>query len=205
MATTVARTLRFAARFRPNWDHDYAELLVRKFDLNPKQNVSTLSRGQRSALGVTLGLAARAPLTIFDESYLGMDAPSRYAFYDELLSDYAEHPRTIILSTHLIAELGTLFEDTIIIDNGRLVLHEDTDSLRGKGVTVTGPAAEVDRFVAGRAVLGERRLGGTKQATLFGQLAEPERDHAVRAGLELGPVPVQDLFVHLTRKSEEQR
>ena len=78
------------------------------------------------------GLAARTPLTIFDESYLGMDAPSRYAFYDELLADYARHPRTVILSTHLIEEFGSLFEEVVMIHHGRLVLHEEADALRAR-------------------------------------------------------------------------
>ena len=82
-----------------------------------------MSQGQRSALGVILGLASRCPLTIFDESYLGMDAPSRYAFYDELLADYLAYPRTIVLSTHLIEEVSSLFEEVVIIDRGRLLIQ----------------------------------------------------------------------------------
>ena len=56
---------------------------------------------------------------MFDEPHLGMDAPSRYAFYDELLADYIAHPRTIIVSTHLIDEMAALLEDVVIIDHGR--------------------------------------------------------------------------------------
>jgi ABC-2 type transport system ATP-binding protein len=63
---------------------------------------------------------------------------------------------------------------------------------------VTGPAAAVDAFVAGRTVLGEQQLGGTRSATLFGPLGEGERTAARGAGLSLGPVGLQDLFVHLT-------
>ena len=95
---------------------------------------------------MVVGLAARAPLTIFDESHLGLDAPSRYAFYDELLADYAERPRTVILSTHLIEEVSRLFEEVVIIDRGRLVLHEETDAVRARGVAVTGPAARSGRW-----------------------------------------------------------
>jgi ABC-2 type transport system ATP-binding protein len=57
------------------------------------------------------GLAARAPVTLFDESHLGMDAPSRAAFHDELLADFMARPRTIVISTHLIDELSPLFEE----------------------------------------------------------------------------------------------
>ena len=160
--------------------------------------MSGLSRGQRSALGVVLGLAARAPLTLLDETYLGMDAAARDTFYRELLADYVAHPRTVILSTHLIGEVADLFERVVIIDRGRLVLHEEADVLRGRGVTVTGPAAAVDAFVAGRTVLSEQSLGGVRAATLYGNVDEADTARAEAAGLTLGPVGIQDLFIHLT-------
>ena len=87
----VKDALALAAELRPDWDADYAEKLVDRFALPPKKRLGQLSSGQRSALGITLGLASRSPLTMLDESYLGMDAPSRYAFYDELLADFGGH------------------------------------------------------------------------------------------------------------------
>ncbi|MEJ3747206.1 ABC transporter ATP-binding protein [Actinomycetes bacterium KLBMP 9797] len=198
----VRWVLDLAASLRPNWDAEYAEMLIKRFDLPLGKRVSALSRGAKSALSVTIGLAARAPLTIFDETYLGMDAPARYAFYDELLRDYMEHPRTVILSTHLIEEVGSLFEEVVIIDRGRLVAHDETEALRARGATVTGPVEAVDAFVAGRTVLGEQRLGGTKAATLYGEMADGDHAAARAAGLELGPVGLQDLFIHLTQDRE---
>jgi ABC-2 type transport system ATP-binding protein len=194
----VHKVLRLARMLRPHWDEEYAQALIERFELPLKKRVGALSRGAKSALSVTLGLAARAPLTIFDESYLGMDAPSRYAFYDEVLNDYMAHPRTIIVSTHLIEEVGSLFEEVVIIDKGRLVAHDETEALRGRGVAVTGPADAVGAFTAGRTVLGDQRLGSTRSTTIYGQLTDEERTRARAAGLELGPVGLQDLFVHLT-------
>jgi ABC-2 type transport system ATP-binding protein len=194
----VAKVLDFAHRLRPSWDAGYADHLVDLFGLDRRKRVSALSRGQRSSLGVVLGLAARAPLTILDEVYLGMDAAARTTFYRELLADYLAHPRTIIVSTHLIEEVAGLFEQVIVIDRGRLLVHEDTDTFKARGVAVTGPAAAVDAFVAGRAVLVEQSLGGVRQATLYGALDDDEAGRARAAGLTLAPVGVQDLFVHLT-------
>ncbi len=193
-----AAAIRFAADLRPGFDTGYAHHLAEEFALPLRKRVGGLSRGQKSALGVVLGLATRAPLTIFDEAYLGMDAPSRYAFYRLLLDDYVAHPRTIILSTHLIEEVANLFEHVLVIDQGRLVAYAETDELRGRGVTVTGPAAAVDAFVAGRTVLSEQRLAGTKAATVYGRPDAADAERARAAGLELGPVGLQDLFVHLT-------
>ncbi|GAA3338001.1 ABC transporter ATP-binding protein [Amorphoplanes nipponensis] len=201
----IAKVLDFAGRLRPTWDAGYAEHLADVFELDRRRRVSALSRGQRSSLGVVLGLAARAPLTILDEVYLGMDAGARAAFYRELLADYLAHPRTIILSTHLIEEVAGLFEQVIVIDRGRLLLHEDTDTFRARGVAVTGPAAAVEAFAAGRTVLGEQSLGGVRQVTLYGALADHEAEAARTAGLTLAPVGVQDLFVHLTAVGDTAR
>ena len=194
----VATVLDFAGRLRPTWDAGYAEHLADVLGLDRRKRVSALSRGQRSSLGVVLGLAARTPLTILDEVYLGMDAAARTVFYRELLADYVEHPRTIILSTHLIEEVAGLFEQVIVLDRGRLLLHEDIDTFKARGVAVTGPAAAVDAFAAGRTVLSEQRLGGVRQVTLHGALDNDEVVRAEAAGLTLAPVGVQDLFVHLT-------
>lgn len=194
----VSEVLDFAARMRPRWDAACAERLVERFEVPLRRRVMTLSHGKKSALSITVGLAARAPITAFDEAYLGLDAPSRYAFCDELLADYATHPRTIIISTHLIEEVASLFEEVLILHRGRLLLHEDSDTLRSRGAAVTGPAAAVDRFVDGLTALGERRLGPTKSVTVYGELDGERTRRARAAGLDIDPVPLQDLFVHLT-------
>ncbi|HEY0001170.1 MAG TPA: ABC transporter ATP-binding protein, partial [Actinoplanes sp.] len=116
----IRRALQFAGWLRPTWDADYATRLTELFQLDPAKRIIALSRGQKSALGVVLGLAARTPLTVLDETYLGMDAAARAIFYRELLADYLAHPRTIILSTHLIDEVADLFEQVIIMDRGRV-------------------------------------------------------------------------------------
>jgi ABC-2 type transport system ATP-binding protein len=195
---SVRSAVDFTARVRRGFDRAYARDLLEMFELNPRTRVSALSRGQQSALGVVLGLAGRSALTILDEAYLGMDAAARATFYRELLADYLERPRTIVLSTHLIAEVAHLFERVIIIDHGRLLLDETTDDLSGRGVTVTGPAGAVDAFAAGRTVLASRALGGTREITLDGRLEPADARAARDAGLTLGPVGLQDLFVHLT-------
>ena len=107
-----------AAAVFPAWDADLAAQLIADFELPPKRAIKKLSRGMTSAVGIVLGLASRAPVTLFDEPYLGLDAVARQLFYDRLLADYAEHPRTIVLSTHLIEEISDLLEHVLLIDRG---------------------------------------------------------------------------------------
>ena len=108
-----------ASLFFRNWSQELADELIEQFQLPMKQTIKKLSRGQLSAVGVIIGLASRAELTFFDEPYLGLDAVARQIFYDRLLEDYAEHPRTIVLSSHLIDEVSNLIEKVIVIATGR--------------------------------------------------------------------------------------
>ncbi len=62
-----------------------------------------------------------------------MDAPTRYVFYDELLTDYTAHQRTIVISSHLIEEVERLFEHVLILDEGRLILSDTAEGLRERG------------------------------------------------------------------------
>jgi ABC-2 type transport system ATP-binding protein len=195
---SVKQAIALAAALRPYWDADLAGDLLDRFEVPLNKKIQKLSRGKKSALGVVLGLASRAPLTIFDESYLGMDVPSRNLFYDALLADYTEVPRTFVLSTHLVSEVSAMLEEVVILDNGRLVTQSPVDALRGRGASIVGPAAAVDKFTAGFTVLAEERLGGTKSTTVLGDLDPALLAQATAAGLEIGPVGLQDLFVHLT-------
>jgi ABC-2 type transport system ATP-binding protein len=201
---SVKQAFMLASTWRPNWDADYAEALAERFRLPMKRATGKLSRGTKSALGITIGLASRAPVTIFDEAHLGMDTPSRHAFYEELLSDYMTHPRTIIMSTHLIDEVSSMFEEVLILDQGRLIVHDDAETLRSRGAAIMGPVEAVERVTAGLTVLNEKRLGNTVSATVYDPPSDLEQ-RARAAGLELGPVALQDLFVHLTSDREGAR
>jgi ABC-2 type transport system ATP-binding protein len=194
----ASHVFKAAPWFFEHWDAAFAEQLISDFRLPLNRYIKKLSRGQLSAVGVIVGLASRAPLTFFDEPYLGLDAVARHIFYDRLLEDYAEHPRTIVLSTHLIDEVANLLEHVILIDQGRILFDRDADELRGSATTVAGPRAAVESFVADRPVIGREGLGGLASATIDGRLDQGDRIQAAELGLELAPVSLQQLIIHLT-------
>jgi ABC-2 type transport system ATP-binding protein len=183
------------------WDEEFAATLVEDFQLPLRRSVRKLSRGMLSALGVTIGLAARAPLTFFDEPYLGLDATARHIFYDRLIADYAEHPRTIVLSTHLIDEVSNLIEHVLLIDRGRILLDESADVLRTALVTVSGPVAAVEELAATAEELHRERLGNLVRVTLRGSFDRAECDRISSLGLDLEPVSLQELVIRLTSTS----
>ncbi|MEU8073552.1 ABC transporter ATP-binding protein [Micromonospora sp. NPDC049151] len=204
-AYQVRHVLSLAGRLFPNWDEDFAQSLVDDFELPRKRNVRKLSRGMLSALGVTIGLAARAPLTFFDEPYLGLDAVARQLFYDRLLVDYAENPRTVVLSTHLIDEVADLIEHVVLLDHGRLLLDAPSDDLRGEVMEATGPAEAVDEFGTAYAVLHREQLGGAARTTLRGSFDNAERLRAKKLGIDLAPVSLQQAVVRLTTERTNSR
>lgn len=197
---TVKHALDAARLIFPDWDDDFATELVREFDLPGKRLIKKLSRGQLSAVGVIIGLASRAPLTLFDEPYLGLDAVARQLFYDRLLADYAEHPRTIVLSTHLIDEVSNLIDHVVVIDAGRILLDDSAETLRSQAVTVTGPVRAVERFAEGHVELHREELGGFLRVTLQG--AAPNRN---TDDVSVEPVSLQQLVIRTTQLAENNR
>jgi ABC-2 type transport system ATP-binding protein len=198
----VRDALHAAALVYPEWDADLAQSLVQDFDLPAKRPIKKLSRGMTSAVGIIIGLASRAPLTLFDEPYLGLDAVARQLFYDRLLADYAENPRTVVLSTHLIEEIASLLERVLLIDRGKVLLDADAESLRGTALTVTGPRDKVAAFAGRHEVLHTETLGGHSRSVVR-LLDGADGADAAAAGLSWEPTNLQQLVVamslHTTR------
>jgi ABC-2 type transport system ATP-binding protein len=182
----------------PAWDQAYADQLVKDFDLPVNRQIKKLSRGQLSAVGIVIGLAARAPLTLFDEPYLGLDAVARHIFYDRLLADFSEHPRTIVLSTHLIDEVADLVEHVVLMDRGRVLIDADADELRGRAVSVSGPAEAVAAYADGIPVLHHSALGGRSRVAL------PRRPERQAEGVSVDSLSLQELIVLTTNQGDPQ-
>ena len=198
---TPRHALAAARLFFPHWDQDFADALVDDFQLPLKRTIKKLSRGQLSAVGVIIGLASRAEITFFDEPYLGLDAVARQIFYDRLIADYAEHPRTILLSSHLIDEVANLIERVLVIDDGRIIMDESTDDARAQATNVVGDAAAVEAAIRGREVIHRESLGRVTSVTFLGPIDDAERAELAAAGLDLAPVSLQQLIVRRTQRT----
>ena len=195
----VDQALLIASWFYPDWDSDLAESLLAEFNLPPKRRVKKLSRGMRSALGIVIGLAARADVTLFDEPYAGLDPVARQIFYDRLLGEYAKYPRTILLSTHLIDEAAGLLDRVVVLDQGKLVLDAETDDLRGAATAVSGPIAAVEEFCAGRTVWNRRPVAAHETAVVAGAMLDDDRARAAALHLTLESQTLQQVVVHAAR------
>ncbi|WP_172250123.1 ABC transporter ATP-binding protein [Saccharibacillus deserti] len=198
----VRDVLQMASAFHPDWDSGLASRLLGTFKLNPRKKMRQLSRGMESMVGNIIGLASRAPLTIFDEPVLGLDVLMREKFYRTLLEDYTEHPRTILLSTHLIDEIATVVEQVFIMENGSILMSEEVEQIRERAYTVSGSSAVIASFVEGRRVIHSEGYGQVGVAVLYGVLSEQERSEAESRGLLIDGVPLQKFFAYLIEEGQ---
>ena len=205
----VRHILRFA-RTRPSWDEDAFQHLAHRFDLKLRGNAEKRSTGQMSLLAASLALASGAPVVLLDEVHVGMDVPTRYAFYEELIAlaaagstATAGTPRTIVVSSHLVSELESLAEHVIVLKSGRVLARATVDEIRSRVVALVGPAAALREHVGvfsrdeGVRVLSERTLGPTLEVTLDGSPSSATLERLQGEGIESRPVSFQDAFVHL--------
>lgn len=186
------------AYFYPNWDQPLADRLTEMYGLNKNARFKTLSKGMASAVGIIVGLASKAPITIFDEPYIGLDANARKQFYDILVEEYEKEKRMIIFSTHLIDEVSLLFEEILILKEGELILQEDADQLRSKSFSVTGSVDEVEKFIANKQVINKKKLANMMTAYVYGS-----PDEAAERKLRVEGMPIQDLIIYLTETEKE--
>jgi len=193
----VKNVLKIYSYFYPKWDQELADELIKEYNLNVNAKVKALSKGMESALGIIVGLASKAPITIFDEPYIGLDAPSRKRFYEILLNEYQMEKRTIIFSTHLIDEVSLLFEEVLILSEGSLLLKEEAEAIRDKACAVSGKKGEVEKFIQDKDVLERKQFAGMMTAYIFG-----DGEEARANGLSVEGVPIQELMIALTSRKE---
>jgi len=194
----VGDALDIASSFYANWDNNLAERLLREFELDRKKYYKNLSLGMKSQLGIIVGLASRAPITIFDEPYIGLDAAGRQLFYDALIDDYMENPRTIILSTHLIDEVSNLLEEVIILHKGTVKLEGNSEDIKNKAFYISGIKDRVENHITGKKVLSKEEFGKTLAVAIFDNISEKEKRVMEADDLTISNVPLQQLFIYLT-------
>ena len=185
----VAQALELVAGLHPRFDRKRAEEFLAKTDIRMDKRVRQLSKGMVTQLHLALILAIDARLLVLDEPTLGLDLLFRRAFYDNLLNDYFDKERTILVTTHQVEEIENILTDVTFIQHGKIVLDSPMETLGERFVQLVPAAGNVERARALRPA-DERDVFG-RAAMLF--------DGRNRAELEaLGEVrtpSVADLFV----------
>lgn len=183
-------------RFYDSFNLKKALEISEKFNLDTEKRFKALSKGYQSIFKLTVALSLNVPYVIFDEPVLGLDANHRELFYNLLLKDYEDGERTIIIATHLIEEVANIIEEVVLIDKGKILLQESSETLLETGYSISGIAKEVDDYCTDKNVIGYDELGSLKVAYVLGEKTPLPRD----SNLQISTMNLQKLFVKLTEK-----
>jgi ABC-2 type transport system ATP-binding protein len=185
----VREVVDFVANVHPRFDRKKCEAFLARTKLTPDQRVRQMSKGMIVQLHLALVMAIDARLLILDEPTLGLDILYRKQFYQNLLEDYFDENKTIIVTTHQVEEVEHILTDLMFIRDGRIVLDADMDAVGERFIEVM---VNADRAPAARAMkpLDERQVFG-KSIFLFDGV---ERSQLEAMG-EIRRPSVSDLFV----------
>jgi ABC-2 type transport system ATP-binding protein len=185
----VREAVDFVANVHPRFNRSKCEAFLARTKLTPEQRVRQMSKGMIVQLHLALVMAIDARLLVLDEPTLGLDILYRKQFYQNLLEDYFDENKTIIVTTHQVEEVEHILTDLMFIRDGRIVLDADMDAIGERFIEVM---VNADRADAARSLkpIDERQVFG-KSIFLF--------DGVGRAELEqLGETrrpSISDLFV----------
>ena len=128
---TVEKVLEYFDDFYDNFDLKKAKKLLKDLDLDIEQKLSKMSKGMQEKVQLVLVMSRKADLYILDEPLGGVDPATRDYILDTILSNFNEGA-SVIISTHLIADIERILDEVIFIDKGKIILQSDCDELRNK-------------------------------------------------------------------------
>ena len=128
---TVSETIKYFSEFYDNFDASKARKLLKDLDLDINQKLSKMSKGMQEKVSLVLVMSRRAELYILDEPLGGVDPATRDYILDTILNNFNEGA-SVIISTHLIADIERILDEVIFIDKGKIILEANADELRDK-------------------------------------------------------------------------
>jgi ABC-2 type transport system ATP-binding protein len=150
---SIADHLRLGAHLNPRWDAETARSRIDQLDLDPGQKAGTLSGGQRAQLALTLAVAKRPDVLILDEPVASLDPLARREFLQQLMEAVAEQGLSIVLSSHLIADLERVCDYLIVLVASRVRVAGPVDELLATHHLLSGPRRDLATLPAGQHVV----------------------------------------------------
>ncbi|WP_462418988.1 ATP-binding cassette domain-containing protein [Kytococcus sp. Marseille-QA3725] len=141
-------SLSMVRMLRPGWHEPTFTRITERFGVPLNRRPDKLSTGQRAALSLAVALASRTEVTLLDEVHTGLDAVARRWLVEELLAEYTERPRTIVLCSHLLDEVEDLLEDVVVLHGGRVAAAGSVDDLRAAHTPEGGRLASLTDALA---------------------------------------------------------
>jgi len=199
---SVDQHLRMGAALNPGWDAGLAASRVDKIGLDPDQRAGSLSGGQQAQLALTLAIAKRPQLLLLDEPVANLDPLARREFLRDLMEVVANQEVSVVLSSHMVADLERVCDYLVVLTASRVQLAGDLADLLGSHFRLTGPRRQPGRLPAGQTVIEESHTD--KQSTLLIRTEEPILDPA----WTVRPVTMEELvlaYMERTLQGSTQR
>src|SRR5450755_4774087 len=185
----VADHLRLGAWLNPGWDDELAQRRIGQLGLDPKQRAGSLSGGQRAQLALTLALAKRPELLLLDEPVASLDPLARREFLRGLMEAVAEHGTSVVLSSHLVADLERVCDYLIVLVASHVRIAGEVSVLLASHHRLSGPRRDPGTLPASQDVIEESHTD--KQSTLLVRADQPIHDPC----WTVTPVSMEDLVL----------
>jgi ABC-2 type transport system ATP-binding protein len=186
---SVANHLRMGAWLNPSWDGSLARRRIDHLGLDPRQKTGSLSGGQRAQVALTLAIAKRPELLLLDEPVAALDPLARREFLQSLMEVVAEHGVTVVLSSHLVADLERVCDFLVVLVSSRVQLAGEVKALLASHQRVSGPRRDPSTLPASQHVIEERH--SDEQSTLLVRSDGPILDPT----WTVNPVTLDDLVL----------
>jgi ABC-2 type transport system ATP-binding protein len=173
---TVADHLKLGARMNPGWDVGLARSRIGAIGLDPRQRAGKLSGGQRAQLALTLAIAKRPEFLLLDEPVSSLDPLARREFLQGLMEAVAEQGLSVLISSHLVADLERVCDYLIVLIDSRVQLSGDVDDLLASHRLLTGPLCDMAALQPRWQVVSASHTD--RQSTLLIRTADPVHDPA---------------------------
>ncbi len=192
----VSQIIDLTEQLHPNFSRERCMHYLDNTKVRLQSKVRTLSKGMIVQLHLALVMAIEVRLLVLDEPTLGLDILFRKRFYSNLLNEYFDEERTIVITTHQVEEVEHILTDLIFIKDGKLILNATMEAIHERYTEVMVKPEQLEAAVALKP-LHERVLFG-RRIMLFD---EPDRDKLATLG-EIHRPSVADLFVALMGEGE---
>jgi ABC-2 type transport system ATP-binding protein len=171
---SVEDHLRLGAHLNPGWDSDLAHKRIKQLGLDPQQKAGKLSGGQRAQLALTLAIAKRPELLILDEPIASLDPLARREFLQILMESTAEQELSVVMSSHLVADLERVTDYLIVLVDSRVLIDGEIDVLLATHHVLTGARRDPATLPASQEVISASHTD--RQSTLLVRSIEPIQD-----------------------------
>jgi ABC-2 type transport system ATP-binding protein len=191
---SVADMLHLTGNLNRRFDQNYAQARLAELGIPLKRKAGRLSGGQQAQLALTLALARRPRLLVLDEPVAMLDPIARHDFMATVLTAAADDGVSVVLSSHVLAELERVADYLVLLSRGRVQVAGEVDDLLAGHRMLTGPAAEAERYAEWPVVHARR---AEAQAHL---LVRAAADDPVPPGWEPHPVGLEELALAYLRE-----